>query len=534
MPLEQLLTDTHPFGPEDQALIDSLTDAVDLTGLYGPLSTALAGNYILISGRKGCGKSAVISMLRGFELARGRLQREKIKIDDVHQRTTFITIKTWTEFLSMNVNVRRYLVDNSNYADRKVPDADFYELIPTEAVEKAWVNELWERIFQKFYDAIQGDGDLVGRRNADELRNVLLCFDDDAMAALRGTPEYIASKIFSAARREVESFLTKNDTSVCLLFDSLERYPLANPTFSLSMGGFLRAINTITAQNHRIKIVFALPEELLPYMRASSSNILKDFSRSFSMKWRPSDLWRIAAYRYRLFLSLHDPNFYKDMQLSASDWNNKRQLTEFFETIMPSTIVNGFNVEEPSKAYLIRHTFLVPRHLLLILNRTSLDAYSEHSHWRGFSASSIVRGVKTAEQDIADEIFVPFEGIYRGLKTSLNKVLGGLPPIFPYGELDKAISKTSKQFSLEDHEMIKLLFDMGVIGRIRGDTSEDETYKMYTLADFFFNLKGNISFSGGDILCFHPIFSTYYNADARRGGDKRIIYPYNISAEITA
>lgn len=532
MPLEQLLTDTHPFGPEDQALIDSLTDAVDLTGLYGPLSTALAGNYILISGRKGCGKSAVISMLRGFERAKGRLQRENIKIDDVHQRTLFITVKTWGEFLTMNVNVRRYLIDNSNYSSESLVDADVHELIPTEAVEQAWVNELWERIFQKFYDAIQQDGVLVGRQNASQLKNVLLCFDDDAMAALRGTPEYIASETFNAARIEIEEFLARNDTSICLLFDSLERYPLANPTFSLSMAGFLRAINSLTAQNHRVKIVFALPEELLPNIRASSSNILKDFSRSFSMKWRPSDLWRIAAYRFRLFLSLHDRVFYDEMRLEATDWNNRKQLGEFIDMIVPAAITNGVDVEEPGKAYLIRHTLLVPRHLLLILNRVALEAFAENDHWRGFSASSVVKGVKEAEQDIADEVFVPYEGIYRGLKTALNKILGGLPPIFSYGDLDKAISKISKQFSLEVHEMIKLLFEMGIIGRIRDGVTGDESYKIYTFADFFFNLKGNVSFAGSDVLCFHPIFSTYYNADMRRGNDRRIIYPYNVSADV--
>jgi hypothetical protein len=80
--------------------------------------------------------------------------------------------------------------------------------------------------------------------------------------------------------------------------------------------------------------------------------------------------------------------------------------------------------------------------------------------------------------------------------------------------------------------MIKLLFDMGVIGRIRADPNPEELYKMYTPADFFFNLKGNISFSGNDVLCFHPIFSTYYNADIRREGDVRIIYPYKVVAEI--
>jgi hypothetical protein len=68
---------------------------------------------------------------------------------------------------------------------------------------------------------------------------------------------------------------------------------------------------------------------------------------------------------------------------------------------------------------------------------------------------------------------------------------------------------------------------MGVIGRL--STTQNDA--KYTLADFFFNFVGNISLSGADVLCFHPIFSRFLNSYRHRDGDKRIIYPVGVRVE---
>lgn len=531
MPLNDLLTDAHPFGPIDQTLIDDLKDAVDILGLFGPLSLALAGNHNLIYGRKGCGKSAVISMLEGFERARGRFSREKIKLADVFHNSIFLSIKTWTEFFNMNTNVRRNILDRTNA--KSAADID-YDLIPAEVVETAWINELWDRIFQKLYDLIQEGSGLINVADIEQLSSVILCFDDDGMSSLRGTPEYIASKVFQSAKSEVVDFLHRKNISVCMLFDSMERYPMSNSTFALSASGFLRAINKMTTQHNRIKIVFSLPEELLPRFHASSSNILKDFARSYAMKWEPVDLLRIAAYRYTLFLGIHDRPYYDLQRLESFEFHDRKALNEFFGILMPSTITNDIGVTESTKAYILRHTFLVPRHLLLILNRIALYSFEESKSWRQFTESGIVKGIRSCEEEIAREIFVPYEPIYREIQQLLNKSLGHLPPIFTYGDLDRSVTRIKGLLGMEDYELIRLLYEMGIIGRLlkMDQATIDPKYAMYTMANFFYNSPGNISFSGSDVLCFHPAFSTFFNASRNRNGDARVIYPHGLRAEI--
>jgi energy-coupling factor transporter ATP-binding protein EcfA2 len=537
MPLEELLTDGLPFGPIDQALIDDQKDAVDILGMFGPLPSALSGNYTLVYGRKGCGKSAVISMLQGFERVRWRLEREHVKPNDVYHNSIFLAIKTWREFLNMNTHVQRHLLDLTNLRSATQMD---YELIPPEVVETAWINEIWDHIFQRIYDISQdgqfsNDGSAtISHSDLQRLKSVLLCFDDEGMARQRGTPEYIASKIFQSAKQEVIKFLIHKEISICILFDSMEKYPIYNDTFGLSISGFLRAINKLTTQHNKIKIVFTLPEEIIPMFRANSANILKDFSNSYAMRWFPADLLRIAAHRYRLFLQIHDNAYFTGLKLSDDNLNDRSVLSEFYDHLFPTYITNTVGVQEGSRAYILRHTLLLPRHILLLLNRIAGHSHEDTRNWRQFTERGIVTGVQAAENEIAEEILHPYESIYRDIKSTLNKVLGDLPPIFPFGDLHKCINRIKDAFGLEHYAMIELLYRIGIIGRVcrpEDDGTDNPTYKMYTMADFFFNSPGNISFSGADTLCFHPVFSRYYNSYRHRTEDTRIIYPRGIKWE---
>jgi len=358
--------------------------------------------------------------------------------------------------------------------------------------------------------------------------NVMLCFDDEAMARMRGTPEYVVSKIFQKAKNDILDYLFRNNTSVFVLFDSMEKYPISNPTFGASMSGFLRAINRIDRSHNSIRIVFALPEELLPFFHGSSENLLKDFEKAFVLRWKPRDLLRIIAHRYRLFLSIHERSFYEELKLNEVNFHEGKGLSNFYRQFFSSNITNNLGIEESSIAYLIRHTQLLPRHFIMAFNHIARSSYKELQNWRKFSPNAIVDGVRSAEELIAEEILKPYNAIYNNITKNLNSVMGDLPPIFSYGDLHRRINRIKSNYQMTYNEMVEILFRMGVIGRICNDQKGGK----YTNAEFFYNFSGNISFSGDDILCFHPIFSQYFKSNRKRNGDNRIIYPHGVSSEL--
>ena len=219
----------------------------------------------------------------------------------------------------------------------------------------------------------------------------------------------------------------------------------------------------------------------------------------------------------------HLGNKLKNRNLHSSD-----DLKFFYQLLLPEYIKNEIGVDEPPVSYILRHTYLLPRHLLICLNKIAILAHSETGGWRKFSAAAVVEGVKSTEGVIADEIMQPYDAIYRNIKRELNAVLGALPPIYPYGDLQKCIVRIRKHYNLEVDDMMQLLFRMGLVGRV----AHEQVDTIYTLADFYFNFAGNVSFSGDDTLCFHPVFSRFFNASRLRNGDARVIYPRGVSSDL--
>ncbi len=526
MPLKDVLTQDNPFGPIDQVRIDDPQDAVQVLDLHEPLSSAMTGKHTLVYGRKGCGKSAVISMFRGLEysFARQKLSDVGVKTDDGNRGgNIIIPITTWLTFLDMNISVHRHLLDLANV--RSANDID-YDLIPAEAVEVGWLNQLWEQIFREFYDRMQ-DRRISSAYHVD-LSNVIMLFNDDSISRLRGTAEYVASAVFARAKNEVIKYISDRKIRIYILFDSMEKYPISNSTFALSMSGFLRAINTMI-MNQDIKVVFTLPEELIPHFRGFSENILKDFERSYPMRWRARDLWRIAAYRYMLFLKTHDRPYYDELSRKYKDLlDNPIVAKKFFATFFPEYITNTVGVREESRAYILRHTHLLPRHLILLMNEIARRSFEEAKGRSQFSEQAIVEGVRKRETDIADQVLQPYKTIYMDLEKELKWGFSDLSPIFSFGELQKTLNRFSGKLQMDYGEVVNLLFSIGVIGRI----SADQTSTIYTEADFSYTFDGSISFSGSDSLCFHPIFSRLFNAERHRHGDQRVIYPRGVFPDV--
>src|SRR6266478_261127 len=223
MPLEDLLTEDRPFGPHDQTKIDDSKDAVEILDLYDPLASITRRHYTLIYGRKGSGKSAVISLYQGYRhLARKAIDGSN-RIDEVNKSTIYVPIKTWAHFFDMNQRVQRLLAEKMGAKSIDLVD---FDLVPVETIEEAWLERIWDEVFKKFYDLYRQD-----EISELSIPNVVLCFDDERLSNLRGTPEYLASKVFSNAKRDVLNFLDRRNTSVCILFDSMEKYPIASSAF---------------------------------------------------------------------------------------------------------------------------------------------------------------------------------------------------------------------------------------------------------------------------------------------------------------
>jgi hypothetical protein len=196
--------------------------------------------------------------------------------------------------------------------------------------------------------------------------------------------------------------------------------------------------------------------------------------------------------------------------------------------------------EEDVFRYILRHTLLLPRQLLLILNSIGAEV-TKTANQPPFGGAvigeeTIRKGIVNSEIRIRNSIvqmyaqFIPSVGSI--LANSLPELLAiderdPAPRVISYGRLYTVWRKHARASMVavgreEFSEYSRLLFSMGVLGLIESSDSSNETY-----------IEGRFEFSEASLLeinskskmCIHPIFSSGYGQQRHTTLDKRVVLP---------
>ena len=101
MSLQEYLTKKHPFGPFDQTQIYDDDDAANMLDLDDPLYTAIYEGYSLIYGRKGSGKSAIITGYQGYSQFQDYVEERASLRPRKPGETYIVSITKWEHFYEM-------------------------------------------------------------------------------------------------------------------------------------------------------------------------------------------------------------------------------------------------------------------------------------------------------------------------------------------------------------------------------------------------------------------------------------------------
>ena len=290
--------------------------------------------------------------------------------------------------------------------------------------------------------------------------------------------------------------------------------------------GFLRSISKFNANHPDIDIIFCFPEELEAEFR--SSNYLKDFKGAYRLRWKPIDLLRVVAHRYRLFLKEHDPEFYHDFAIDL-DFREREGVQIFFDKVLPSDIENRLGHKENPLAYLVRHTHLVPRHILLTMNKIILDSHEETGGYRRLLRDSIIKGVHETEELICEQMLSPYKVLFPLLLDNLPRVIADVGPIATYQEVSKILGRLKGLTEVEPHQMWNILYEIGIIGRLEESAKDAASSKQRYLYGRFHCVEGGQIGAATDALyCFHPTFSKYYGLMRRGPFKESFVYPSGV------
>lgn len=322
---------------------------------------------------------------------------------------------------------------------------------------------------------------------------------------------------FDDAKSVVVESLQSSKKNFVILMDSLDDFRLDIDAVSHSLQGLLKFVGSMNKPRDVVDIRFCLPAELFHRIIKISSNPNKDFRRALKIQWTASELLLIGAQRLMYYLALYYPEFLKG--ISPLDLTKRADALMLFNKVLPEKITNQAGFQEETMSYILRHTQLLPRHFLMLLN----------SIFKGLSGpkpfpigeEKIINGIRKVEEFIVSEIFVAFKLIHPTAESTCKRCLPELEHKFSVGELHQVFTRHGKAvFGGEGmFEFQRMLIEIGAMGRvIRGKETD-----LYIKGNFEYTVAHELTISHDDQLCIHPLFSGIFSNGNRKD---RPVYPY--------
>jgi hypothetical protein len=406
------------------------------------------------------------------------------------------------------------------------------EVVFSEMVSELWDMILWIAVFLEIrkhpvlppteLHVIKRYLDKIGVRNADTVEDAL---QDVAQMLERVAGKNETTKLASffedrVSLEDAKAVVLKNlqakQKKFAILMDSLDDFRLDIDSVGYALQGLLKIVGSMNKPRDIVDIRFCLPSELYPRFVELSSNPNKDFRRALKLQWSASELLLIGAQRLMFYLALNHKELYnKFMRL---DLTKRADALDLFNVVLPEKIINQNGIQEETISYILRHTQLLPRHFIILLN----SIFRGHRSNRfPLSAERIIHGIQQVEEAMVGEIFVAFNLAYPNAKITCRKCFPELGHKFTVADLHRVFTRHGKAVFGSDDLLSfqRMLLEIGAVGKVIPGNEKD----LYIKGRFEYTISHQLPISQEDELCIHPLFSGIFQGS---GKQERPVYPY--------
>ena len=307
---------------------------------------------------------------------------------------------------------------------------------------------------------------------------------------------------------------------VIVAFDTLENYAVHDPTMMRATAALIKCGSEFNRDYaHRgvhIKI-FAMAE-VFPHLKEEVIlNPLKSVRNEVHMHWRPKDLMRLISWRFYNYLHALDLLLPESRTI---DWDNPTDVLEkMWYPYFGQTLRNEQDLPERTFPYVLRHTQMRPRQLIVLCNAIARKAKNKGTFPR-FHPDIIVSAIQERQNSLAEEVINSYSSVYPKVGRILE-ALSGIPMIFRGNELDKRAPITASEWSGEysPHSFRQLVSELGIIGKVRHLAPEAG----YAEADFEYSLESRLPLLTDNVCAVHPMFYRKLSVQY----EKRVrVYPF--------
>lgn len=177
---------------------------------------------------------------------------------------------------------------------------------------------------------------------------------------------------YEVAHRSFVDLIERERVRLYVVVDNLEDLHVHVAELRTTLSGLFRATREFagTADAQPFKVRFAFPAELVQRLRDLTANPEKDFLDYLVIRWTAAELMTIAGNRLRRYLDLYHQDDLGRLGLPRQHDERDHQMAEAtLRSLLPrGGMRTGLGSDEDPVAYIMRHTQLLPRHLIQILN----------------------------------------------------------------------------------------------------------------------------------------------------------------------
>lgn len=297
---------------------------------------------------------------------------------------------------------------------------------------------------------------------------------------------------------------------IIIAIDTLEQYDIEDESLMNALAALIEYAATFNlayaSKNIHLKVFVS--GEVFPHMKeAVLLNPLKAVRNPVYLLWRPRDLLRLIGWRFYRYLQ--DANLWTN-KAKKVDWEDDDDvLAKIWKPHFGASLTNARGADEDTWPYVLRHTQMRPRQLIVICNSIAKLAIQDRT-FPIFKSEHIIDGIKGAELELASEILNSFSTIYPRVERIVGALMK-LPKVFNGNELDKRASQSASEWPerYSPSRFKQMVAELGIIGRVTRGTHETE----YIDADFEYALTERLSLTHRDTCVVHPMFYRKLNVD---------------------
>lgn len=461
---------------------------------------ALSTNTYLIVGRRGSGKT---SLGKFFNFQTEIPNSLCVDVDEP---------EIYNEVL------QKVLTNQSYSTDISIPRA-----------VKIWEYILWTLIFDAYRDKdaaiaaacwITGSWKSASYLISTLLKQFIMKFLEDKGDTLDKVESQLTSATFRKAQEKVLEFSRTNPVIVSI--DTLERYDKNDEVLMGTIAGLIQCASEFNTKHARygIHVKAFISDEIFPHLKETViPNTTKFIREPVYLYWRPKDLIRLISWRFYRYL---DQSGKLDLLPSKRiAWENFTDVLEkMWYPFFGRYVTNRKGLREGSFPYILRHTQMRPRQLVVLCNQIAKEAIRS-DNFPYFGKINIAEIIREEEVELANEVLNSYSRIYPRVAEIID-ALRTFPMMFPGSMLDKVAPSTAFAWPAREYSpdaFRRLVAELGIVGRVR---SRDDNSRMVS-SDFEYTLSDRLALRSNDMCVIHPMFYEKLQIDREEG---LIVYPF--------